>query len=66
MTQKEMVLAHLKRVGNITPIEALDKYCCFRLASVISKLKDDGENIISSRCNRGNKWYAKYLYFGER
>lgn len=40
MTQKEMVLAHLQQGKSITPMQALNKYGCYRLASVIKRLRE--------------------------
>ena len=34
-SQYDMILKHLKRGDSITPLDALDKYGCFRLAAVI-------------------------------
>ena len=39
MTQEELILTHLKSGRSITPLEALELYGCFRLASRISDLK---------------------------
>lgn len=66
MSQKEAILRHLKNDRTITPMEALERYKCFRLASVIKKLKDSGEDIvtqlISKETNEGRKVYARYCY----
>jgi len=45
MTQKANVLAHLRRYGTITPLEALQHYGCFRLAAVIHVLRGEGHTI---------------------
>lgn len=47
MTQAEQILAHLERRGSINPLEALDRYGCFRLAARIADLKAEGHNITS-------------------
>ena len=38
-TQAGHILEHLRRVGSITPLEALDLYGCFRLAARIKDLR---------------------------
>ena len=62
MTQKEMVLAHLKGGHCITPLEALSEYGCFRLADVIYRLKDDGHDIKTRliRCPKTGKRFGEY------
>lgn len=45
ITQKEVVLRHLKEYGGITSRDAWDMYGITRLADVVYKLKKDGENI---------------------
>lgn len=49
-----MVLAHLQSGKEINPIEALNKYGCFRLGAIIFELKKEGY-AISSRLH----WYKK-------
>ena len=57
-TQKERILEHLKAGDSITPIEALNKFQCFRLADVIFKLKADGHKITSTPT--GKKAFSTY------
>lgn len=45
MTQKELIREHLK-IEPITPLQALKLYGCFRLASVINRLRNEGHDII--------------------
>jgi hypothetical protein len=45
-TQTAQILAHLKTGRSITPIDALNKYGCFRLGARIYDLKQDGHNIV--------------------
>lgn len=44
-TQTAQILAHLKTGRSITPIDALNRYGCFRLGARIYDLKQDGHNI---------------------
>ena len=45
MSQVQQILRHMQDIGPITPLEALDKYGCFRLAARIRDLRDDGHQI---------------------
>lgn len=47
MTQKELILRHMKEFGSITAWDALMKYGITRLADIIYKLKKDGYEIES-------------------
>lgn len=58
-SQRELVLEHLMKVGSITPMEALSKYGCFRLASIIWGLREEGYPIDTSYPNEGKR-YAIY------
>lgn len=46
-TQKQIVLAHIKRLGSISPSEAFRDYQITRLAARILDLKKDGHEIVS-------------------
>lgn len=46
-TQSASILAHLRGGNSITPIEALNKFGCFRLGARIYDLKCAGHNIIT-------------------
>jgi hypothetical protein len=41
MSQKQMILEHLKSGDSITPADALREYGCMRLAAVIHLLRED-------------------------
>jgi hypothetical protein len=45
MTQIDQILNHLKSGKPITPIDALNKFGCFRLGARIFDLKREGHNI---------------------
>lgn len=47
-SQTAMILNHLQKGATINPIEALDKYGCFRLGAVIYNLKKEGYEISST------------------
>lgn len=59
-TQKEQIKKYLLSRKTITPIQALNKFGCFRLAAVIYKLKDEGLKIVTEIQHEGKKQFAKY------
>jgi hypothetical protein len=60
-TQADQILAHLKSGGTITPLEALDKFGCFRLGARIFDLKRDGHDIQKELVEVGDgKRVARY------
>lgn len=60
-SQNAAILNHLKKVGPITPMEALSKYGCFRLASRIYDLRMLGHDISMVKIPVGNKKHvARY------
>lgn len=62
-TQVEMTLEYLEKYGEITPLEALTAYGCFRLGARIADLRADGHNIVTE-INKGKKNYAIYRLEG--
>lgn len=48
MSQNELVLEHLKEIGHITSLEAMNLYGITRLAARISDLRREGHHIIAS------------------
>lgn len=42
LTQKKLVLAHLKAYGSIEPLTALREYGCYRLSHIIYLLRGEG------------------------
>jgi hypothetical protein len=63
MTQTDAILEHLN-TAPITPLEALQKYGCFRLAARISDLRHQGYNIISKNVLKDGKQFAEYSLSG--
>ena len=59
MSQSTRILTHLRR-GPITPLQALDKYGCLRLAARINDLRDRGHKIETEIVKAGDKRYARY------
>lgn len=60
-TQTQQIRRHLLRHNSITPLQALRKYGCLRLAARIWELKEDGFSIVAHRVRRGEKSFAKYV-----
>jgi hypothetical protein len=56
MTQSQAILEHLRAGNVLTPIDALNKFHCFRLAARVSDLRAEGYNIV----NEGDNKFAKY------
>jgi len=59
-TQKQNILDHLKSGYGITPLDALEKFGCFRLAAVIHDLKKEGYEIKTTMVKMNNKKFAVY------
>lgn len=62
ISQKNAVLQHLRDHGTITPIEALNKYGCFRLGAHIFELRQEGHKIATTMryAPNGRKRWAEY------
>jgi hypothetical protein len=61
MNQTKQIAKYLKRGKKLTPIEALIKFQCFRLAARISDLRKDGMNIKTTIVKlNNNKQVAQY------
>lgn len=65
MTQTEQIRAHLQSGRDITPLEALDTYGCFRLASRIAELRAEGLDVQTFTEKRNGKAYARYRLVGQ-
>tara|TARA_Y100000592_G_scaffold84693_1_gene135894 strand:+ start:302 stop:580 length:279 start_codon:yes stop_codon:yes gene_type:complete len=61
LTQKEMILQHLKEGKSITPIDALRKFGCFRLSDRIFVLRKEGNDITTNYITKGGKTFAEYI-----
>ena len=60
MTQNQQIKSYLEKGKAITPIQALNKFGCFRLAAVIYKLKNEGLKIVTEMEYNKNKQFARY------
>ena len=59
-SQSGRILKHMQEGYGITPITALNKYGCFRLAAVVFNLKREGHNIRTTIIKENNKKFARY------
>ena len=60
MTQTNLILSALKRGEKLTPITALRKYGCFRLAARIQDLRDNGVPVNTTMVKIGESRVARY------
>ena len=60
MTQSDQVMEYLLTGAELTPLEALDKFGCLRLAARIWDLRKDGVDIIERTEWRGKKHWSVY------
>jgi len=60
MTQAEMILGYLQSGRALTPLVALDRFGCFRLAARIKNLRDQGRDIRTTHVPVGRKKIASY------
>ena len=60
MTQNQQIKGYLEKGKSITPIQALNKFGCFRLAARISDLRNEGLNIATKIVTKEGKSYASY------
>lgn len=60
MTQTAAILKDLQRGKSITPLQALKRHGCLRLAARISNIRDMGYNVKSARVHRFGKTFSEY------
>ena len=60
VSQCKNILEHLQKGNTITAIDALNKFGCFRLASRIYNLKQDGHTIECEIVRKNKKKFARY------
>ena len=65
MTQNDAIKEHLLSGKPITPLDALQNYGCFRLASRIDELRKAGMDIETVTIKRNGKRYASYVLRGQ-
>jgi hypothetical protein len=60
MSQADEILQYLEKGNTITPLEALEKFKCFRLAARIHDLRRIGIPIVERDVQKNGKRYAEY------
>jgi len=65
MTQTDMIVRHLLTKGYITPMIAWNEYGCYRLSSVIMRLRTRGYHIRTIMRTVDGRSHAEYLLLGE-
>jgi len=55
MSQNKQIADYLNKGKKLTPIEALNKFGCFRLAARIADLRNEGMNIVTKTIKLENK-----------
>lgn len=55
MSQNKQIADYLNKGKKLTPIDALNKFGCFRLAARIADLRNDGMNIVTRTIKLDNK-----------
>ena len=60
MSQEQQILQYMSSGNPLTPIQALDKFGCFRLAARVKDLRDAGHTIYTEQVNKNGKRFARY------
>lgn len=60
MSQNEKILNHLKQGRTLTPLEALHRFGCLRLAARVNDIKRMGHNIAARKVEANGKHFAEY------
>lgn len=61
MSQTDRVLKHLESGKKLTPMQALNRYGCFRLGARIWDLRQRGYPIQSEAVKKDGKHFARYF-----
>ena len=60
MSQNKQIINYLQKGKSITPIDALNKFGCFRLSARILDLRKRGYPIITQTITKQGKTFASY------
>jgi hypothetical protein len=60
MRQVDAIRSFLLEGNSLTPIDALERFGCFRLAARIDDLRQEGLDIETVKERRNGKSYARY------
>ncbi len=59
-TQKQMIEEYLLAGNSITPLEALERFGCFRLAAIIHQIREKRHVYTTMITNKYGNRFAKY------
>ena len=59
-SQSKKILAYLKSGKRLTPLQALNRFGCFRLAARIHELKAKGHRIVQKTATSKGKTFSSY------
>ncbi len=59
-SQSDRILRHLVTGRSLTPLGALERFRCLRLAARVRELRDAGYRITTNTVKRNGKQYASY------
>ena len=65
MSQNKQILTYLEKGKKLTPLDALNKFGCFRLSARILDLRKEGYDIISENITKKGKTFAQYSMEGK-
>lgn len=60
MSQEMQILEHMQAGNGLTPMDALQKFGCFRLGARVHDLRSKGYAINSELVEEGGKRFARY------
>ena len=60
MTQNQQIKSYLEQGKTITPLQALNKFGCIRLAARVNDLRKEGLNITTKIVTKDGKTFASY------
>lgn len=61
MNQTQQIRVHLMKHNSITPLEALRRFGCMRLAARIEELRRTGFSVQSAMVSRKGRRYCRYV-----
>lgn len=61
MNQTQAIKDHLLKHNSITPLEALKKFGCMRLAARIRELRREGFSVQTAIVTKRGRRYGKYV-----
>ena len=64
MNQEKQILDYLRQGNAVTPLLALEKFGCMRLAARVYRLREQGFKIETRHKRSNNKVYAEYYLDG--